>query len=63
MKNKYLTRFLCMTIASGMMLSGTAAVYAAEDETAAYTSDGSGFEFSASSDFDSEPSEPTPAPE
>ena len=63
MKNKYLTRFLCMTIASGMMLSGTAAVYAAEDETAAYTSDGSGFEFSDSSDFDSEPSEPTPAPE
>ena len=62
MKNKYLTRFLCMTIASGMMLSGTAAVYAAEDE-AAYTSDGSGFEFSDSSDFDSEPSEPTPAPE
>ena len=62
MKNKYLTRFLCMTIASGMMLSGTAAVYAAEDE-AAYTSDGSRFEFSDSSDFDSEPSEPTPAPE
>ena len=59
MKNKYLTKFLCLTLASGMMLSGPASLYAAEDE-AAYTSDGSNFDFSDSSDFGSEPEEPTP---
>ena len=69
MKNKYLTRFLCLTLMSGMVLSGPASVLAAED-TAAYTSDGS--DFSDSSDFDSgsedpapadpTPAEPTPAP-
>ena len=36
MKNKYLTRFLCLTLMSGMVLSGPASVLAAED-TAAYT--------------------------
>ena len=40
MKNKYLTRFLCLTLMSGMVLSGPASVLAAED-TAAYTADGS----------------------
>ena len=64
MKNKYLTRFLCLTLMSGMVLSGPASVLAAED-TAAYTSDGS--DFSDSSDFDSgsedpAPADPTPAP-
>ena len=42
MKNKYLTRFLCLTLMSGMVLSGPASVLAAED-TAAYTADGSDF--------------------
>ena len=50
MKNKYLTRFLCLTLMSGMVLSGPASVLAAED-TAAYTADGS--DFSDSGDFDS----------
>ena len=70
MKNKYLTRFLCLTLMSGMVLSGPASVLAAED-TAAYTADGS--DFSDSGDFDSgsedpapadpTPTEPTPPPE
>ena len=64
MKNKYLTRFLCLTLMSGMVLSGPVSVLAAED-TAAYTADGS--DFSDSGDFDSgsedpAPAEPTPAP-
>ena len=69
MKNKYLTRFLCLTLMSGMVLSGPTSVLAAED-TAAYTADGS--DFSDSGDFDSgsedpapvdpTPAEPTPAP-
>lgn len=69
MKNKYLTRFLCLTLMSGMALSGPVSVLAAED-TAAYTADGS--DFSDSGDFDSgsedpapadpTPAEPTPAP-
>ena len=69
MKNKYLTRFLCLTLMSGMVLSGPASVFAAED-TVAYTADGS--DFSDSGDFDSgsedpapvdpTPAEPTPAP-
>lgn len=69
MKNKYLTRFLCLTLMSGMVLTGPASVLAAED-TAAYTADGS--DFSDSGDFDSgsedpapadpTPAEPTPAP-
>ena len=59
MKNKYLTKFLCLTLASGMMLSGPASLYAAEDE-AVYTSDDGSFDFSDSSDFGSEPEDPTP---
>lgn len=69
MKNKYLTRFLCLTLMSGMVLSGPASVLAAED-TATYTANGS--DFSDSGDFDSgsedpapadpTPAEPTPAP-
>ena len=64
MKNKYLTRFLCLTLMSGMALSGPASVLAAED-TAAYTADGS--DFSDSGDFDSgsedpAPADPTPTP-
>ena len=64
MKNKYLTRFLCLTLMSGMVLSGPASVLAAED-TAAYTADGS--DFSDSGDFDSgsedpAPADPTPTP-
>lgn len=58
MKNKYLTRFLCLTLMSGMVLSGPVSVLAAED-TAAYTADGS--DFSDSSDFDSGSEDPAPA--
>ena len=68
MKNKYLTKFLCLTLMSGMVLSGPASVLAAEEETA-YTADNGGSDFSDSSDFGSEPdvtpdvpSDPTPAP-
>ena len=57
MKNKYLTRFLCLTLMSGMVLSGPASVLAAED-TAAYTADGS--DFSDSGDFDSGSEDPAP---
>ena len=70
MKNKYLTRFLCLTLASGMTLSGTMPVLAAEETV--YTSDEFG---SSSDDFSSPddtagdvseepetPSEPTPEP-
>ena len=60
MKNKYLTKFLCLTLMSGMVLSGPASVLAAED-TAAYTAEESS-DFSDSSDFGSEPEDPTPAP-
>lgn len=60
MKNKYLTKFLCLTLMSGMVLSGPASVLAAED-TAAYTAEESS-DFSDSSDFGSEPDDPTPAP-
>ena len=44
MKNKYLTRFMCLTLASGMILSGSMPVFAAEETV--YTSD----EFGSSSD-------------
>lgn len=60
MKNKYLTKLLCLTLMSGMVLSGPASVLAAED-TAAYTAEESS-DFSDSSDFGSEPEDPTPAP-
>ena len=68
MKNKYLTRFLCLTLMSGMVLSTPASVFAAEDVTA-YAADADGSDFSDSSDFGSgeenptpEPADPTPAP-
>ncbi len=69
MKNKYLTRFLCLSLVSGMVFNGSASVLAAED-TIAYTSETSVSDFSDSSDFDSgsedptpEPADPTPTPE
>ena len=62
MKNKYLTKFLCLTLMSGMVLSGPASALAAED-TAAYASDESSSDFSDSSDFSSEPEDPAPTPE
>lgn len=69
MKNKYLTRFLCLTLASGMVLSGTVPVLAAEED-AVYTSEefgSSSDDFSSSlndgaGDISDEPSEPTPEP-
>ena len=61
MKNKYLTKFLCLTLMSGMVLSGSASILAAE-EVPAYTSEGGSSDFSDSSDFGSEPEVPTPTP-
>ena len=61
MKNKYLTKFLCLTLMSGMVLSGPASILAAE-EVPAYTSEGGSSDFSDSSDFGSEPEDPTPTP-
>lgn len=61
MKNKYLTKFLCLTLMSGMVLSGPASILAAE-EVSAYTSEDGSSDFSDSSDFGSEPEVPTPTP-
>ena len=61
MKNKYLTKFLCLTLMSGMVLSGPASILATE-EVPAYTSEGGSSDFSDSSDFGSEPEVPTPTP-
>lgn len=61
MKNKYLTKFLCLTLMSGMVLSGPASILAAE-EVPAYTSEDGSSDFSDSSDFGSEPEDPTPTP-
>lgn len=61
MKNKYLTKFLCLTLMSGMVISGPASILAAEDATA-YTAEDGSSDFSDSSDFGSEPEDPTPAP-
>ena len=61
MKNKYLTKFLCLTLMSGMVLSGPASILAAE-EVPAYTSEDGSSDFSDSSDFGSEPEVPTPTP-
>ena len=61
MKIKYLTKFLCLTLMSGMVLSGPASILAAE-EVPAYTSEGGSSDFSDSSDFGSEPEVPTPTP-
>ena len=61
MKNKYLTKFLCLTLMSGMVLSVSASILAAE-EVPAYTSEDGSSDFSDSSDFGSEPEVPTPTP-
>ena len=61
MKNKYLTKFLCLTLMSGMVLSGPASILAAE-EVPVYTSEDGSSDFSDSSDFGSEPEDPTPTP-
>ena len=61
MKNKYLTKFLCLTLMSGMVLSGPVSILAAE-EVPAYTSEDGSSDFSDSSDFGSEPEDPTPTP-
>ena len=61
MKNKYLTKFLCLTLMSGMVLSGPASILAAE-EVPVYTSEDGSSDFSDSSDFGSEPEVPTPTP-
>ena len=39
MKNKYLMKFLCLTLASGMTLSGPVSVMAAEETVTAYSDD------------------------
>ena len=64
MKNKYLTKLLCMTLMTGMALSGPASVLAAADADAEVVSsdefDSSGDEFTDGGD--SEPDAPTPEP-
>ena len=64
MKNKYLTKLLCMTLMTGMALSGPASVLAAADADAEVVSsdefDSSGDEFTDGGD--SEPDAPTPTP-
>ena len=65
MKNKYLTKLLCMTLMTGMALSGPASVLAAADADAEVVSsdefDSSGDEFTDGGD--SEPDAPTPEPD
>ena len=65
MKNKYLTKLLCMTLMTGMALSGPASVLAAADADAEVVSsdefDSSGDEFTDGGD--SEPDAPTPDPD
>ena len=65
MKNKYLTKLLCMTLMTGMALSGPASVLAAVDADAEVVSsdefDSSGDEFTDGGD--SEPDAPTPEPD
>ena len=65
MKNKYLTKLLCMTLMTGMALSGPASVLAAADADAEIVSsdefDSSGDEFTDGGD--SEPDAPTPEPD
>ena len=61
MKNKYLTRFLCLTLMSGMVLSGPASILAAE-EAVEYTAEDGSSDFSDSSDFGSGSEDPTPTP-
>ena len=65
MKNKYLTKLLCITLMTGMALSGPASVLAAADADAEVVSsdefDSSGDEFTDGGD--SEPDTPTPEPD
>lgn len=58
MKNKYLMKFLCLTLASGMTLSGPVSVMAAEETVTAYSDD-----FSSGDDGVDIGSPETPAPE
>ena len=63
MKNKYLTRSLCVTILSAMVLSSPMSVMAADEhiETASDLGDGSGEVISDGSDTPA-PESNTPAP-
>ena len=58
MKNKYLMKFLCLTLASGMTLSGSVSVMAAEETVTAYSDD-----FSSGDDGVDIGSPDTPTPE
>ena len=60
MKNKYLMKFLCLTLASGMTLSGPVSVMAAEETVTAYSDD-----FSSGDDGVDigSPEAPTPEPQ
>lgn len=60
MKNKYLMKFLCLTLASGMTLSGPVSVMAAEEAVTAYSDD-----FSSGDDGVDigSPEAPTPEPQ
>ena len=58
MKNKYLMKFLCLTLASGMTLSGPVSVMAAEEAVTAYSDD-----FSSGDDGVDIGSPETPTPE
>ena len=58
MKNKYLMKFLCLTLASGMTLSGPISVMAAEETVTAYSDD-----FSSGDDGVDIGSPDTPTPE
>ena len=60
MKNKYLMKFLCLTLASGMTLSGPVSVMAAEETVTAYSDDFS----SGDNGVDiGSPDTPTPEPQ
>ena len=66
MKNKYLTRSLCVTILSAMVLSSPMSVMAADEhiETASDLGDGSGEVISDGSDTPApEPNTPAPEPD
>ena len=65
MKNKYLTRSLCVTILSAMVLSSPMSVMAADEEieTVSDFNDGSGADLSDGSDAADTPAPDTPAPD
>ena len=65
MKNKYLTRSLCVTILSAMVLSSPMSVMAADEEieTVSDFDDGSGADISDGSDAADTPAPDTPAPD